>query len=285
MDELVSIIIPTYNRGYIIEECIDNILRQTYPKFEIILIDDGSKDDTEKKVKAYNDARISYIYQENKGACAARNAGVDFAKGGLIAFQDSDDLWQVDKLQRQVDVINETKADLVFCKKNIAGRKKKDLRCMKEGFFDKKSNSLLGISTQTILGKANVFKDNRFDVQMPRCQELELLIRLSNHYKIYCMDEILVEYREQKNSISRNMKNLIIACELILEKNKSILDDMNVTKAAIIELMGSAKACMGINDWKLFQKAYNVDRKKKIYIKMVMAYCHILDKYYKTVRK
>src|SRR5262249_43626334 len=88
----VTVIIPTFNRGHIVTDAIDSVLAQTVPCLEIIVVDDGSRDDTRERLVPYMD-RIVYIYQHNQGVSAARNTGVDAAKGDLIAFLDSDDVW------------------------------------------------------------------------------------------------------------------------------------------------------------------------------------------------
>ena len=97
---LVSIIIPTYNSASFITEAIDSCLMQTYTKFEIIVINDGSTDNTDEVVLKYID-KITYIKQENAGAARARNLGIAEAKGDYIAFLDADDLWSEDKIQNK----------------------------------------------------------------------------------------------------------------------------------------------------------------------------------------
>lgn len=90
---MVSIIIPTYNRGYIIKKSIDSVLHQTYEDFELIIVDDGSTDGTKQLIDEYEDDRIKYYsYEHNKGVVYARNYGMKMAKGDCIVFQDSDDI-------------------------------------------------------------------------------------------------------------------------------------------------------------------------------------------------
>lgn len=116
--ELVSIIIPTYNRGNIIKETINSVLNQTYQHFELLIIDDGSTDDTKKIVQSIKDNRISYFWQENSGLPAkARNEGLKNAKGNYIAFLDSDDLWLPNKLEKQIKMF-EKNEDLLLVSTN-----------------------------------------------------------------------------------------------------------------------------------------------------------------------
>ena len=101
----VSVIIPTYNRSKYVTKAIDSVLAQTYRDFEIIVVDDGSTDNTKEVLKPYTD-RIKYLYQENTGVSAARNAGIRAAGGQWIAFLDSDDEWLPEKLSIQMDYLS-----------------------------------------------------------------------------------------------------------------------------------------------------------------------------------
>jgi glycosyltransferase involved in cell wall biosynthesis len=101
---LVSVIIPTYNRGYIIGKTIESVFAQSYSHLELIIVDDGSTDNTRAVIEGFG-AKIRYIYQENTGLAAARNTGLLAAEGEFIAFQDSDDVWLPWKLQAQVAIM------------------------------------------------------------------------------------------------------------------------------------------------------------------------------------
>lgn len=100
----VSVIIPTYNRGSLVTAAIDSVLNQTFTPFEIIVVDDGSIDDTRERLQHYGD-KIHYIYQSNRGASAAQNAGLRTARGEWIAILASDDLWHPAKLERQLQAL------------------------------------------------------------------------------------------------------------------------------------------------------------------------------------
>lgn len=103
MNPLVSIVVVTYNRAHFLKDALDSILRQTFKDYEIILVDDGSTDNTKEIVKQYEGIR--YIYQEHGGISKARNTAVKAAKGKWIATLDSDDLWKEQKLQKQMDYL------------------------------------------------------------------------------------------------------------------------------------------------------------------------------------
>ena len=115
-DELISIIMPAYNAGKYIKESIESVFNQTYQNWELIIIDDGSTDNTSEVVQPFliKDRRIQYYLQENGKQGKARNAGIKRSKGNLIAFLDADDVWMPAKLQAQIGVLKQNDADLVL---------------------------------------------------------------------------------------------------------------------------------------------------------------------------
>lgn len=100
----ISVIIPTYNRARCVIKAIDSALAQSHPASEIVVVDDGSTDDTESLLQSYR-GRIRYVYQENQGVSAARNTGIRHANGEWVAFLDSDDVWYPEKLKVQIDAL------------------------------------------------------------------------------------------------------------------------------------------------------------------------------------
>ncbi|MGZ5030570.1 MAG: glycosyltransferase family 2 protein [Methylobacter sp.] len=115
---LVSIVIPTYNRARLLPAAIESVLGQGYPNTEIIIVDDGSTDETQEVLSGFGN-RINILTQENKGAAAARNHGIRSSKGDIVAFLDSDDLWLPTKLERQVALLEKTDRSVPCCLCNI----------------------------------------------------------------------------------------------------------------------------------------------------------------------
>ena len=113
METMVSIIIPTYNRANVIKRAIDSVLRQTYDSYEVVVVDDGSTDETESVIAGIQDARIRYIaLKENQGVAHARNIGIREARYDYIAFLDSDDEWLLDKLELQMRLFQNSTEDI-----------------------------------------------------------------------------------------------------------------------------------------------------------------------------
>lgn len=110
----VSVVIPAYNGAEFLGEALDSVLAQTYQPLEVIVVDDGSEDETPQVVAAYA-GKVTYICKQRGGPASARNAGIRAAKGEWIAFQDADDIWKPDLLEKLVKASAETGADLVFC--------------------------------------------------------------------------------------------------------------------------------------------------------------------------
>lgn len=111
---LVSIVIPTYNRASVIAHTIENVFAQSYRNTELIIVDDGSSDDTQAVLRRFGD-RIRLISQVNSGPAVARNRGADVARGDIIAFQDSDDLWKPTKIARQVALLEKLGPSVPCC--------------------------------------------------------------------------------------------------------------------------------------------------------------------------
>ena len=117
----VSVIIPTYNRGALLVEAVESALAQRRPPEEILVIDDGSRDDTAARMAAYGE-RVRYVRQANAGPSAARNHGFRLARGEFLALLDSDDLWTPDRLERQLEVLQRhPDTDVVFGREVLFG--------------------------------------------------------------------------------------------------------------------------------------------------------------------
>jgi glycosyltransferase involved in cell wall biosynthesis len=228
----VSVIIPTYNRAHLIGRAIQSVLNQTYQDFELIVVDDGSTDNTNEVIKEFSqkDKRILYIkHDKNKGGSAARNTGIKAARGEYIAFQDSDDEWLPEKLEKQMGILEKVSQEVGVVYTGfwrIKEDKKKytpsDKVLKKEG--DIHNELLKGnfITTQSIIVRKECFKEmGYFDESLPRLQDWELVLRLSEKYKFKFIDEPLLCSYYNDESISADNNALINALEIILTKHHS----------------------------------------------------------------
>ncbi len=226
---LISVIIPTYNRASLIKRSAESVLNQTYTNLELIIVDDGSTDNTKEVIDSINDERVIYVKQENKGCCAARNNGINLARGKYIAFQDSDDVWHTNKLEKQIKALAENNTDIVFCKCFTFGNLRKRIapKHFKEGFLAK-NQTTMGISAQTLFGKRDVFFNNKFDSNLLGQEDFELMMRLlEKGYSVYCMNNALVDCYGQEDSITSNHEKQLERLKIILQKNNNILKNLS----------------------------------------------------------
>ena len=269
--EMISVIIPSYNRADTIKRSVQSVLNQTYRSFEIIIVDDDSKDNTGEIISKLNDSRISYHKNNtNRGACASRNLGIEKAKGKFIAFQDSDDEWLPEKLKEQISFLTKINCDLVFCSmERISGKKKEIYPPFtpdnKTNFF-KQSLYENYTSTQTILGKREVFEKIKFDERMPRFQDWELILRISRDYNIKFIDKVLVKSYIQENSISLNSGSAVSALKIIYDIHKdTIIANKKINQRFHIKIAEYMLA-NGKNPKKHYKKAYQLIFSIKLFL-------------------
>ncbi len=226
----VSVIIPTYNRAHLIKRAIQSVLNQTYQDFEIIVVDDGSTDNTEEEVKNLNNQKIRYIrHNENKGAAVARNTGIKAARAEFIAFQDSDDEWSSNKLKRQMEVFKNAPLEVgvvytgswqIRNNKRIYlplfTGKKREGNIYKELF----EGRITGIPTPLAIVKKECFNQvGMFEERFSPLEDGELWLRISKYYEFKYIKEPLVTRYYTPNSISTDLNAYIEARNLILEKH------------------------------------------------------------------
>jgi len=211
----VSIIMPAYNAVNYISDAIESVISQTYNNWELIIIDDGSKDSTSKVVSEWQvkDSRIQYYYQENGKQGKARNLGILKSKGIYLAFLDADDLWMPEKLEIQIITIQEKNVDLVFSNSYIfsddeVNNISKATNISASVFYDKSSLELFlqanRIPILTVLVKREkVLEVNGFseDLEIQNVEDYHLWLKLLMcNCTFYSLNYILTKYREHENS-------------------------------------------------------------------------------------
>jgi glycosyltransferase involved in cell wall biosynthesis len=194
---LISVIIPTYNRARLLKETIDSVLKQNFQNFELIVVDDGSTDNTGEILSDYKD-HIQVLAQKNKGVSAARNLGISKAKGEFIAFLDSDDLWLPEKLTAQVDFFQSHPDALVCQTEEIWIRNGKRVNPKKRhkkysGMIFEQSLPLCIVSPSAVMMRKSLFeKVGLFDEHLPACEDYDLWLRISCQYPIYLINTALI---------------------------------------------------------------------------------------------
>jgi glycosyltransferase involved in cell wall biosynthesis len=193
----VTVIIPTYNRGWIVKEAIDSVLHQDFSDFELIVVDDGSDDDTREVLGAYANS-ITVLHQSNRGVSAARNRGISEASGRLVAFLDSDDLWLPGKLKTQVKffeenadaMINQTQE--IWIRNGIRVNPKKRHHKF-SGMIFEQSLALCLVSPSAVMLRRSLFDTvGVFDERLPACEDYDLWLRISCRYPVHLIDIPLI---------------------------------------------------------------------------------------------
>lgn len=191
---LVTVIIPTYRRAHIVASAIESALAQTYRDIEVLIVDDGSPDNTEVVVRTYagRDPRVRYIrHARNKGLPAARNTGIRTAQGRFIAFLDDDDRWHPSKVERQLKMMQSM--DAVLCIAIANGRPLRLLRGTRVTLDDLRRGSF---DPSSLLAKAEVLRDVLFDETLREGEDWDAFIRIGQKYSIGWLAEPLLLYND-----------------------------------------------------------------------------------------
>ncbi|BDZ77038.1 glycosyltransferase family 2 protein [Claveliimonas bilis] len=277
---LVTVIIPMYNRENTILAAVTSVLNQTYRNLELIVVDDCSTDNSVKVVKQLDDDRIRLILsKENKGACVARNIGIECAKGEYIAFHDSDDIWHKNKLEKSLYYIKKTKADMVFSSLYKQGEKKyptgRIIPRTNLNDMEDKVGVLLGkncISTQTIVLKKEIIEHIRFDETLPRFQDWDFALQIAlSGYKIYFIEEPLVDCYELEDSITKNGTKAVKAYEILEKKYQNQREKNKKAKYTFYSLAGNLLEQNKISGASYFKKAYEQSKKRIDWLRYILA--------------
>ena len=193
----VSVIIPTYNRAVLVQQAVESVLKQTFRDYELIVVDDGSTDGTDRALERFG-GRLRYVYQTNRGPSAARNRGVHEAQGAFIAFLDSDDLWVPQKLARQLTALRD-RADRLVCYTDeiwirrgvrVNPRKKHHKH---SGWIFAHSLRLCLVSPSSVLMRREFFDEvGFFDESLPVCEDYDLWLRASSRMPFLFVREPLI---------------------------------------------------------------------------------------------
>ncbi len=274
----ISAVIPAYNSAKFLKEAIDSILQQTHPVDEIIIVDDGSTDQTEAIAKSFEN-KVHYIKQENKGPSAARNRGIMAATGDWIAFLDADDQWTANKIEKQLAALHKEPAlkliaadmsetdqsgnlitESVLAKHDLL----KNFQALNGAALSNALASLVTknfIPTGTVLvERAVLIESELFNSEIRFGEDLELWAKIACKYPITCLPEVMMLRRQHGNNATQNseamLKDLVKVMQSVKKFGSERLKEQNKNPN---QLVTSALADLGY--WYFSQENYPKARK------------------------
>jgi glycosyltransferase involved in cell wall biosynthesis len=293
----VSIIIPTYNRAHLVGRAIQSILDQTYKDFELIIVDDGSTDNTENIIREFQkkDKRIKYIcHKKNRGGSAARNTGVKNSSGYFLSFLDSDDQWLANKLRTEVKILNNNK-DCIICSTGYTyideknGKMNNKIRrgiIIKKQFVSQKIvlRAECFATTDFTVTRNAILKIGGFDEKLSARQDWDFWIRITSiglgiQIPIYSV----IHYTMRNDQISSGIKNKLQGTEILYKKHKNIFLLDPIAHRRILNNLGLMNLLNGsnFNAVAYFWESYKYTNKwsKRVKLAVIIAIIKIFGVY------
>tara|TARA_B110000014_G_scaffold225019_1_gene183551 strand:+ start:31 stop:906 length:876 start_codon:yes stop_codon:yes gene_type:complete len=241
----VSVIVPTYNRADRLERALNSIVSQTYQDFELIVVDDGSTDKTYQLMKSFPKAQYFYI-KKNSGVSKARNVGLAFAKGELICFLDSDDLWKEKKIQIQSLWLENNKDSQICYTDEIWVRNGVRVNPMNRhrkysGDIFRHCLGLCIVSPSSVMIRAKLFDEiGNFDESLPACEDYDLWLRIASKYAFHFIEEpLIIKYGGHSDQLSRKYWGMdrfrVVALKKLLDQNSLDKEKLKLTRSVFLE--------------------------------------------------
>ena len=243
---LVSVIVPTYNRAHTLKRAIDSVYKQTYKNIELIVVDDGSVDNTEKVINEKFE-KIIYIKTTNKGVSAARNKGIEISRGKYICFLDSDDEWLSNKVEKQITLMENSSFRWVHGEerwiRNGVRVNPRKVHKKSGGDIFIRSLHLCLISPSTVLLEKDLLLEfNGFDENYLVCEDFDLWLRILLKFEIgFISDELIIKYGGHNDQLSARYKAMD---DFRIKTFEKLLDDEDLSDERKRELVKVAlKKC------------------------------------------
>ncbi|WLE96828.1 MAG: glycosyltransferase family 2 protein [Candidatus Electrothrix communis] len=230
MNPTVSVVITCYNYGKFIEDCLKSVQQQIYQNFEVIIVDDGSTDNSEKMIRPFlKDERFRYIWQKNGGHANAKNCGVRECQGKFIAFLDADDLWLPEKLAKQIPLFSDKSVGVVYSRIACIDQEGKP-RIKKKalGFPSPRRgrmtdcliyDNVIPFSSAVVRSECFTSLGVFFDESLPMGTDWDIWLRFSMKYKFDYCEEKLTRYRVgHSGQISKNLQGRFQCADRIISK-------------------------------------------------------------------
>jgi glycosyltransferase involved in cell wall biosynthesis/SAM-dependent methyltransferase len=223
---MVSVIIPCYNQGRFLSKAIDSVLKQTYKHYEIIVVDDGSEDDTKCIAARYPE--VEYVFQKNQGLAAARNTGISHSSGNLLVFLDSDDWLIPEALEINVAYIL-SHPEMAFVSGSYKlyyeyeNKVREVVREVKDdSYIHMLEGNYVGMIAAVMFRKW-VFNSFQYDTSLKVCEDYDLFLKISRKYPAIQHDKIIAVYRIHDKNLSGNHIKMLDTVLAVLEKQKKIV--------------------------------------------------------------
>ena len=249
--KLVSVIIACYNMGHFLPLAIQSVLDQSYQDFEILVVDDGSTDNTCEAMKQFEgNPKIRFFHQTNQGQASAKNKGIREARGNFIAFLDADDLWTPNKLEIQLPCFDISRSvGVVYTNVARIDENGTIIQTPKMGFYSGKISGRLLVDN-FVTGMASIVRRECFDTvglfdeTYPMGIDYDLWLRISAHYEFFYLDKVTYLYRQWSGQMSHNYKKRLECAIKIMNKFLERHPDL-VDKATVNEAWGHTYVAKG----------------------------------------
>ncbi len=231
---LVSIIIPCYNHAHYLPKALESVFIQQYPSIEIIVVDDGSVDNTKEVALSY--PQVKYVYQQNSGLSAARNTGIKNSSGEYLVFLDADDWLYPEAIQTNAEFLNKhTEIAFVSGDYDFA---KHDVVFKHGGYEPVTANHYIGFLQKNYIGmiatvmfRRWVFKEFLYDTSLKTCEDYDLYLRITRKYKVKHHSVKIAVYRFHGSNMSGNLPAMLKGVLEVLKKQKKELRTESEKKA------------------------------------------------------
>ncbi|MCC5928144.1 MAG: glycosyltransferase [Cyclobacteriaceae bacterium] len=262
---IVSVVIPCYNHAHYLPDAVQSVREQTYRHTEIIVVDDGSKDHTRDYCLSQSD--IIYVYQENQGLSAARNKGIDYARGAFLVFLDADDLLFPEGIEINLQYVlahpkcgfvsgGHIKSDLISGQPFV----EQDYQPVYENHYQALlQGNYIGMHA-AVMYQVHVFDDLIYDTSMKACEDYDLYCKIARQYPVVCHDKLIANYRLHSSNMSGNIPLMLENVLKVLDRQRPFIK----TSEASIALKRGKKVWKEYYCEQLWKKYHNDEQKKPI---------------------
>jgi glycosyltransferase involved in cell wall biosynthesis len=241
-DDLVSVIIPCYKQAHFLGEAIESVLAQTHPHHEVIVIDDGSPDDTKEVVARYPSVR--YAYQSNGGLSAARNAGLRKSRGKFVVFLDADDRLLPHALRSCLDSFRDRPECAMvsghYRLMRVDGTPGEDFEqtpLEADPYLTLLDRNYIGMNATVMHRRATIEAVGGFDTSLVSCEDYELYLRIARHYPVHTFNQVVAEYRRYDDCMTmdpaRMMKGVLVLFQRLWPQVRGNVEYMRAYRAGI----------------------------------------------------